>query len=151
KRLSQKRSAADRDRTLTTLRSLRRGDVLAMPGGKRNGYGVVLDVDKQVLEGIRVSVLTPEARVRALHPGDLPSAPAVIDTMKLPRPERLGSAKARRDTASALRQLLAGHDTDPRREVRARAPRAPSTAASDEMLQELRRRLAEHPCHECPD
>lgn len=151
KALAQQRSAADRDRTRSTLRSLRRGDVVAMPGGKRNGYGVVLDVDRQVLEGIRVEVLTPDARVRTVHPGDLPSAPAVIDALKLPRPERLGSAKVRRDTASALRQLLSGHDPDPRREVRSRAPRAPSTAAQDDALLRLREQLREHPCHDCPE
>ena len=40
------RAGADRDRTRSTLRNLQRGDVLALPGGKRRGYAVVLDVDR---------------------------------------------------------------------------------------------------------
>ena len=94
---------------------------------------------------------TPRARRRSLRPGDVPSAPAVIDSLRLPRQESMGSSKVRKDTAAALRQRLSGHDEDPRREVRARAERTPSTAATDPALQQLRAELAEHPCSECPD
>jgi ATP-dependent RNA helicase HelY len=151
KALSQRRAATDRDRTRTTLRSLRRGEVIALPGGKRQGYAVVLDVDREVLGGPQVEVLTTEARTRTLRPGDVPSPPAVIDTLRLPRPDRLGTAKIRKDTASALRERLAGHDQDARAEVRRRARRTPSTAAEDPELIELRARLRDHPCHGCPD
>lgn len=149
--LSRGRASADRDRTRSVLRGLRRGDVLALPGGKRRGYAVVLDVDREVLGGPQVEVLDTEARRRSIRAGDLPSAPAVIDTLRLPKADRLGSGKIRKDTASALRQKLAGHDDDPRREVRRAAGRTPSTAATDEQLQELRAELAAHPCASCPD
>ena len=151
KSLSRARAGADRDRTRSTLRSLQRGDVLALPGGKRRGYAVVLHVDREVLGGPQVQVLDTEARLRSIRPGDLPSPPAVIDSLRLPRPEKLGSGKVRKDTAAALRQRLAGHDDDPRREVRRKAGRTPSTAATDETLIALRDQLAAHPCADCPE
>ena len=151
KELARSRAAADRDRTRSVLSGLRRGEVIALPGGKRRGYAVVLDVDKNVLGGPQVDLLDTEGRRRSLRPGDVPTAPAVIDTLRLPRQETLGSGKVRRDTAAALRQRLAGQDDDVRREVRRRAGRTPSTAATDERLQELRAELSEHPCAACPD
>jgi ATP-dependent RNA helicase HelY len=151
KTLSQRRSAGDRDRTLKSLRALRRGEVIALPGGRRQGYAVVLDVDREVLGGPQVEVLTTEGRARTLRPGDVPSPPAVIDTLRLPRPDRMGSAKVRKDTASALRERLAGHDHDARAEVRRLAGRTPSTAAEDPELIALRERMRSHPCHGCPD
>ncbi|GAA1490607.1 DEAD/DEAH box helicase [Brachybacterium sacelli] len=150
KTLSRARAAADRDRTRTVLGGLRRGEVIAVPGGKRRGYAVVLDVDRVVLGGPQVDLLDTEGRRRSLRPGDVPSSPAVIDTLRLPRQEALGSGKVRKDTAAALRQRLSGRD-DPRREVRARTERTPSTAASDETLQQLREELRAHPCAACPE
>src|SRR5699024_10821046 len=56
-----------------------------------------------------------------------------------------------RDTAAALRQRLAGQDDDARREVRRRAGRTPSTAATDEQLLALRAERTAHPCAQFPD
>ena len=151
KSLAQARSAADRDRTRSVLGGLRRGEVIALPGGKRRGYAVVLEVDRTVLGGPQVDLLDTEGRRRSLRPGDVPSPPAVIDTLRLPHQDSLGSGKVRKDTAAALRQRLAGQDDDARREVRRRAGRTSSTAATDETLQDLRAQLADHPCSDCPD
>lgn len=148
--LSRHRAERDRDRTAGILRGLRRGEILALPGGKRRGYAVVLDVDTAVLGGPQVQLLDTEGRRRTIRPSDLPSSPAVIDAMKLPRAETLSAAKVRRDTAAALRQHLSGHD-DARADVRRRAGRVPSTAATDETLIALKAELAEHPCTQCPD
>ena len=151
KTLARARAAADRDRTRTVLGDLRRGEVIALPGGKRRGYAVVLDVDRAVLGGPQVDLLDTEGRRRSLRPGDVPSPPAVIDTLRLPRQDSLGSGKVRKDTATALRQRLAGQDDDARQEVRRRAGRTPSTAATDEQLLALRERMDAHPCSDCPD
>ncbi|WP_193104536.1 RNA helicase [Brachybacterium sp. FME24] len=151
KSLSRARADADRDRTRTVLGSLQRGEVIALPGGKRRGYAVVLDVDRSVLGGPQVDLLDTEGRRRSLRPGDVPSPPAVIDALRLPPQDSLGSGKVRKDTAGALRRRLAGHDDDARREVRARAERSASTAATDEALLELRAALQAHPCADCPE
>lgn len=151
KELSRERASQDRERTRGTLRRLQRGQILALPGGRRRGYVVVLHVDRDVIGGPAIEVLDTDARRRTLRSGDLPSAPAVIDTLRLPRPDRLSSAKVRRDTAAALRSRLAGHDEDPRRAVRERAPRTPSTAATDMQLLRLKEKLAAHPCAACPE
>src|SRR5699024_7485335 len=112
--LSRARAERDRDRTRSVLADLRRGEVIALPGGKRRGYAVVLDVDRSVLGGPQVDLLDTEGRRRTLRPGDVPAPPAVLDTLRLPRQDALGSAKVRKDTASALRQRLAGQDEDAR-------------------------------------
>ncbi|MCL6424123.1 DEAD/DEAH box helicase [Brachybacterium sp. JHP9] len=151
KELSQSRVAKDRDRTRSTLKGMRRGEIVALPGGKRQGYGVVVDVDREVLGGPAVTLLGTDGRLRGIRPGDVPSPPAVVDTMKLPRLDRMSSAKVRKDTASALRQRLAGRTGDARAETKRLAVRTPSTAAQDAELQELRAALRAHPCHECPD
>ena len=151
KTLSRARAERDRDRTRSVLADLRRGDVIALPGGKRRGYAAVLGVDRSVLGGPQVDLLDTEGRRRSLRPGDVPSPPAVIDTLRLPRQDTLGSGKVRKDTASALRQRLAGQDDDARAEVRRRAKRSPSTAATDQELLALREELAAHPCADCPD
>ena len=75
KTLARARAAADRDRTRTVLGDLRRGEVIALPGGKRRGYAVVLDVDRAVLGGPQVDLLDTEGRRRSLRPGDVPSPP----------------------------------------------------------------------------
>ena len=54
------------------LGDLRRGEVIALPGGKRRGYAVVLDVDRAVLGGPQVDLLDTEGRRRSLRPGDVP-------------------------------------------------------------------------------
>ncbi|MGO1259457.1 MAG: DEAD/DEAH box helicase, partial [Brachybacterium sp.] len=151
KTLAQARAAADRDRTRSVLGDLRRGEVIALPGGKRRGYAVVLDVDRAVLGGPQADLLDTEGRRRSLRPGDVPSPPAVIDSLRLPRQDALGSGKVRKDTAAALRQRLAGQDDADRREVRRRTGRTPSTVATDEQLLGLREQLSAHPCGECPD
>lgn len=150
KTLSRARAAADGDRTRSVLGSLHRGDVIALPGGKRRGYAAVLGVDRHVLGGPQVDLLDTEGRRRSLRPGDVPSPPAVIDSLRLPSQDSLGSGKVRKDTAAALRRSLSGRD-DPRREVRARVDRTPSTAANDEELQRLKAALAAHPCADCPE
>ena len=151
KTLAQARAAADRDRTRSILGDLRRGEVIALSGGKRRGYAVVLEVDRAVLGGPQVDLLDTEGRRRSLRPGDVPSPPAVIDTLRLPRQDALGSGKVRKDTAAALRQRLAGQGDAAGREARPRTGRTPSAAATDEQLLALREQLSAHPCSECPD
>ena len=151
KTLSRERAAADRDRARSTLAGLRRGDVLALPGGKRQGFAVVVGIDKAVLGGPEVLLLGTEGRLRTLRPGDVPAPPAVVDTMRVPAPDRLSKPRTRKDTAAALRQRLAGRHEDPRESVRRAGGRTPSTAATDERLQQLRETLRAHPCHACPD
>jgi ATP-dependent RNA helicase HelY len=130
--LSRARETDRRSSTRKILRNLRRGEILAMPTGRRQGFGVVLEVRRDTLDGPSVQLLTTEGRLRSVAT------------------DRMSSTKVRKDSAAALRQKLAGRD-DARAEVRRLTPAAPSTAADDATLQDLRRRLREHPCHDCPD
>ncbi|GAB2543473.1 DEAD/DEAH box helicase [Brachybacterium huguangmaarense] len=150
KDLSRERATRDRDAARTALRRLRRGEIVAVPGGKRQGFAVVVSVRGDTLGGPEVLLLTTEGRLRTLRPEDAPTPPAVVDAMRVPDPDRFGKPKIRKDTAAALRARLAGRHQDPGRSVRAGA-RTPSTAATDALLAELREALRAHPCHDCPD
>lgn len=150
KTLSRERASRDRDRTRSVLRNLRPGDVIALPGGRRQGFGVVIGVDREQLKGPEVLIVDTDGRTRTIRPGDVPGPPAVIGAMKVPRADRLTQARARKDVGASLREHLAGRHQDPKQAVRASA-RTPSTAATDERLLELREAQRSHPCHTCPD
>lgn len=151
KELSQRRATHDRERTRAVIRNLQRGQIIALPGGRRQGFGVVLDVDRGALGGPRITILTAQGRIKEVATHELTSSPAVIDSMRLPKPSRMSSAKIRKDTGAALRQKLSGHSTDPRDAVRQVTPKKASTAATDESLNLWRQELRAHPCHGCPE
>lgn len=148
KQLSQERATKDREVTRSTVGRLRRGDIIAIPGGRRNGFALVAHHDKTV-KGPQITVVTTEGQVRHLHAGDFVAPPMVLDTMRSPSLDRLRSARTRKDTAAALREKLRG-ERSAKDAVRSRA-KTPSTAANDPQLRELREKMRSHPCHSCPE
>ncbi|MDO5644896.1 MAG: DEAD/DEAH box helicase [Dermabacter sp.] len=150
KALSRERSHRQQDQTATAVGKLRRGDIVAIPGGRRQGFAVVI-AHESTVRGPQVTVVTTEGQVRELGARDFTATPMVLDTMRTPSADRLRAAKVRRDTAAALRGRLAG-ESSAKDTVRERSRSlAPSTAASDAQLLALRERMREHPCHACPE
>ena len=149
KELARARSAEERTRATTAFGKLRPGDIVAIPGGRRRGHVVVVDVDRRALSGPVVTVIDTDGKRHELRRGDLAEAPAVIDRMKVPSADRLTAAKVRRDTGAALRRHLAGRDGDAKKDARRHRP--PSPTATDPVLNDIRAQLAEHPCRDCPD
>lgn len=149
KKLRRERADRDRERTRSLVGKLRRGNIVAIPGGRRQGFALVAAHEKTV-KGPAVTVLTAEGQLRQLTAEDFAAPPLVLDSMRSPSPDKLRSVRVRKDTAAALRERLRG-EKSAKEAVRSRVGSVPSTAASDDVLTRLREQLRKHPCHSCPD
>jgi len=123
--------------------SLRPGDVIEMPGGKRRGRYAVVEVSARSERAPVVHALSQERRVVRFSPKDFFEPPRPIAKLSLPAGWRSGDPKARR----SLARRLASVDGDGRRAARPR--RAPSVDMGE--LTRLRDELEAHPCHGCPE
>jgi ATP-dependent RNA helicase HelY len=143
---ARSRRADRRQEVLDSLAQLHRGDVIEVPGGRFAGYAVVLDRGTSP-EGPRPQVLTAERQARRLSVVDFPTPVTALSRLRIPRQFNPRNPQMRRDLASTLRNATHGLAPAPpergRRDVR--------PARQDREIEELRRRLREHPCHECPD
>jgi len=149
--LARERSAARRADAIRSLGKLRRGDIIRVPSGRRQGFAIVLTAPPSADEqfGPRAAradgplVLTMNHQVKHLSAADFPVPVESIDHVKIPSWFSARSPKHRRDLASTLRNKLAGQDV-PR-------DRGGAASAEDEQIAELRRQLRAHPCHSCSD
>jgi len=145
---ARERSAARRAEALTSLGKLRRGDIVEVPGGRRAGIALVLDPGP---DGAELLVLTADRQVKRLSIADFPVPVTAIERVRIPGSFSVRSARHRRDLASTMRNKLAGHDlARPRRGRQDGAARGGARAENAE-IEQLRRRLRQHPCHACPD
>ncbi|HET8617059.1 MAG TPA: DEAD/DEAH box helicase [Actinomycetales bacterium] len=141
--LSRRRRTDRRAETVQSLETLRIGDVIRVPSGRRAGYAVVVDPDRSGgLQGPRPTVLTSDRQVRRLELADLPAPVEPVTRVRLPKTFNARNPKSRRDLASTLRAAVP-HDPPPRR--------ASSGSSDDDEVLDLRRQLRAHPCHSCPD
>jgi ATP-dependent RNA helicase HelY len=134
KALARQNSASRRTEAAESLERLRKGDVIAVPTGRRSGLAVVVD------PGIDPLVVTEDRWAGRLSVADFPSPVESLGRMRLPKQVNVRSPQSRRDLASSLRNT--GIDV-PARERRR------SGAADDAELAALRRALRQHPCHGC--
>ncbi|HEY2552556.1 MAG TPA: DEAD/DEAH box helicase [Streptosporangiaceae bacterium] len=143
---ARRRSAARRDEASASLGTLRRGDIIQVPGGRRAGIAIVLEpstADGQPLP----LVLTENRQVKRLSLADFPVPVQAIERIRVPASFSARSANHRRDLAATVRNKLAGHDLSRSRRGRDAAGRS----GDDVEIAALRRALREHPCHQCPD
>jgi ATP-dependent RNA helicase HelY len=143
---ARRRSAARRDEATASLGTLRRGDIIQVPGGRRAGIAVVLEpstADGQPLP----LVLTENRQVKRLSLADFPVPVQAIERIRVPASFSARSANHRRDLAATVRNKLAGHELSRPR----RGRDAAGHGADDAEIAALRRALREHPCHQCPD
>lgn len=148
--LSRDRSRAQRDAVADLAAQLRPGDVIQVPSGRRSGHAVVLETPHAPgLDGPVVSVITADARLRKLSGADLPYGTRALARVRIPKGFNPRKPAARRDLSSAMRSALGAraHD-DPAQAKRAKVP---STAATDDELGSLKKRLRSHPCHGCAE
>jgi ATP-dependent RNA helicase HelY len=92
-------------------------------------------------------VLTAERQARRLSVVDFPAPVTALSRLRIPRQFNPRNPQMRRDLASSLRN--ATHDLAPPPPGRERSDGPPTR--TDREIEELRRRLREHPCHDCPD
>lgn len=143
KQLSQQSRVDRRDTAVAALTALRRGDVVAIPTGRRAGLAVILEPDATPGDP-RPLVLTEDKWAGRVSAADFPVPAQPLGRMRLPRRVDHRTARTRRDLASALRSTGITAPGRPRRDRRSRA-------ADDPELVALRRSLRAHPAHSRPD
>lgn len=141
--LERQGRADRRGAAVESLTSLRRGDVVAIPTGRRQGLAVILEPDASPGDP-RPLVLTADTWAGRVSAADFPTPAQPLGRMRLPRHVDHRTARARRDLASALRSTGIAVPGRGRRGGRARA-------ADDRELATLRRALRAHPAHSRPD
>jgi ATP-dependent RNA helicase HelY len=166
---SRSRASAQRSEARRLLATLRRGDIIRVPAGRRSGLAVVLN-PPPAGDGFSVHradgplVLTAQGQLKQLSAADFPVPADPVDRLRIPNHFSERSPKHRRDLVSAMRSKIEGRDlesaprrgrsaaetdTDDPERVRDFAPDADDLAEGD--IAELRRKLRRHPCHACPD
>jgi ATP-dependent RNA helicase HelY len=175
--VSRGRASAQRSQARRVLSTLRRGDIIRVPSGRRAGLAVVLrppssrdDFTASRADGLLV--LTAQGQLKQLSAADFPVPVEPVDRVRVPSSFSERSPKHRRDLVSAMRSKVEGRDLDlsPRRrrlaegadsdsegqEERTRSSAAPDhddalDGEADGDTAELRRKMRRHPCHNCPD
>jgi ATP-dependent RNA helicase HelY len=142
--LSKHRSASRRAAVVESLATLVRGDVIVVPGGRRAGTAVVLDRATDKAAPV-VLVLTEHRQLKRLSAAESTDPVVPVEAITIPGRFNPRSPQHRKDLASTMRNKLAGLD---QRALRRSASREP---VEDAAIQDLRRKLREHPCHACPD
>jgi ATP-dependent RNA helicase HelY len=141
---SRQRSAARQAEAVTSVEKLRPGDIINVPGGRRAGIAVVLQPGKaSAAGGPQPLVMTAGRQVKRLSLADFPVPVSPIERIRIPNWFSPRSPSDRRDLASTVRNKLAGREVP----ADSRHTGERDTRAVDE----LRRRLRKHSCHDCPD
>ncbi|MCG8923687.1 RNA helicase [Lentzea sp. CC55] len=140
KQLAKQNTNARRIETAKSLERLRKGDVIAVPSGRRSGLAVVIDPGLEPMGEAKPLVVTEDRWSGRLTSADFPSPVEVLGHVRLPRQVDVRSPKSRRDLASTIRNTGI---TVPSR------GRKRTTADDDPELATLRRALRSHPCHGC--
>ncbi|MFF0488318.1 DEAD/DEAH box helicase [Nocardia sp. NPDC003482] len=141
--LERQGRADRRGAAVASLTALRRGDVVAIPSGRRQGLAVILEPDATPGDP-RPLVLTEDKWAGRVSVADFPTPAQALGHMRLPRHVDHRTARTRRDLASALRSTGISAPGRQRRGARSRA-------ADDRELQNLRRAMRSHPAHTRPD
>ncbi len=145
---AERQASRERGRALKlgvdeALRDLRRGDVIALPSGRRSGPAVVVEASTDAMSA-RIGVVTLDRQFRRVAANDLAAPPAVLGRLKIAGDLDARSARERKALAQRLRPFA--------EEAAAHRPKkALRDAASDERISELRAQLRRHPCHGCAD
>src|SRR5699024_2248478 len=144
KELSRARSRAQRQALHNAVSELRKGDVVRLPRGRRQGHAVVLSRPDFDADGPTLTVLTSDARVRRLSHADIPVDTQVLTRIRVGKHFNSRRPRDRVDLASSMRSALGAlvHDDFPTRKKQ---------APGDETLERLREQLRAHPCHGCAE
>lgn len=142
KALSRQSTVARRAEATRSLELLRKGDVIAVPSGRRSGLAIVVDPGLDPMGEPRPLVVTEDRWSGRLSVSDFPTPVEALGRVKLPKQVDVRSPRSRRDLASTLRNT--GIEAP-------RGRRHRSTADEDAELAALRQALRAHPCHGCAD
>src|SRR3954471_2159428 len=127
------------------LSSLRRGDIVNIPNGRRTGLAVVLEAARDE-DDPRPLVLTENRWAGRISSADYAGASAKVGSMTLPKRVEHRQPRVRRDVASALRTATAGMAIP-----KGRRSGPPGDHDVDPELAGLREQLQRHAAHRLPD
>ncbi len=156
--VSRNRASSQRAEALRVLATLRRGDIIRVPSGRRAGMAVVLApppaADSPAARADGPLVLTAQGQLKQLSAADFPVPAQPVERLRVPSGFSERSPKHRRDLVSSMRSKLAGMDQKSDYSERGRGDSdgddaSPAAAGGD--IAELRRKIRRHPCHGCPD
>jgi ATP-dependent RNA helicase HelY len=115
---SRGRASAQRAEARRVLATLRRGDIIRVPTGRRAGLAVVLnpppaggEFSPNRADG--PLVLTVGGQLKQLSAADFPVPTEPVGRLRIPNSFSERSPKHRRDLVSAMRAKIAGRDFDP--------------------------------------
>jgi ATP-dependent RNA helicase HelY len=128
---SKGRASAQRAQARRVLATLRRGDVIRVPSGRRAGLAVVLS-PPSAEGGFSPNradgplVLTEHGQLKQLSAIDFPVPAEPVEHLRIPNSFSERSPKHRRDLVSSMRSKIAGRDFDysPRRRGSSAGPGA---------------------------
>jgi ATP-dependent RNA helicase HelY len=146
KSLARHNAATRRAAALDSLGRLKVGDVIRVPGGRRAGLAVVLDVGQAGgFAEPRPLVLTEDRWAGRIAAAEFPAPVETLARVRVPKHFNHRSPKERRDLAATVQSLVASG------EIPRRGGRAARGSGEDDELLALRHELRKHPCHACPD
>jgi ATP-dependent RNA helicase HelY len=133
---SRGRASAQRAEARRLLTTLRRGDIIHVPSGRRAGLAVVLNAPPAGGEfsphrADGPLVLTIGGQLKQLSAADFPVPAVPVDRLRIPNSFSERSPKHRRDLVSAMRSKVGGRATDP-------APRRRRSATATDEEERLR-------------
>ncbi|TCO53548.1 DEAD/DEAH box helicase [Actinocrispum wychmicini] len=142
KALARQNSSARRAEAAASLQRLRKGDVIAVPTGRRSGLAIVIDPGIDPMGEPRPLVITEDRWAGRLSVADFSQPVEALGRVRLPKQVDTRSPRSRRDLAATLRNAGISVPTRDRRR---------SGPDDDADLAALRRALRAHPCHGCQD
>ena len=143
-----------RDEIVTSLESLRVGDVIEVPAGRFAGLAVVVDPGiRSDRDGPRPYVLTADRHAKRLSTADFTAPVAAFTRLRIPKSFNGRNPQARRDLASALRSRTHGLTPPPPGKGRppAGGRTGPGSRSGEPEIERIRTALRSHPCHGCPE
>ncbi|WP_084129562.1 RNA helicase [Demequina sp. NBRC 110055] len=135
---------ARREAGVDTLSGLRRGDVVRIESGKRQGFAVVAQPDPHE-SAPRPTVVSDEARFFRLSIADLQAGIEHVGGVRVKKGVDVRNARVRRELAQQIEAARHTFDAPSRRKER------PEQDHHQRRVDALRREMAAHPCHQCPD
>src|SRR5487761_1163972 len=119
---SRSRASAQRAEAQRGLATLRRGDIIRVPSGRRAGMAVVLAPPPAPgslhARADGPLVLTAQGQLKRLSAADFPVPAEPVDRLRVPNSFSERSPKHRRDLVSSMRAVLAGRSFDHRERAR---------------------------------
>lgn len=139
-----------RAEVIASLNALKPGDVINVPAGRFSGIAVVIDPGAQSdRDGPRPYVLTADRHARRLSVVDFPTPVEPFHRIRIPKSFNGRNPQSRRDLATTLKNGTHGFTLPPGYKHQSAAGQAPGEAV--DKIEELRRALRRHPCHDCPN